>query len=36
MEYFFFQAMVAINTKKQMYILLKGPFSEKGIGEYIR
>lgn len=33
---FGYPAMAAVNTRKQVYVLLKGPFSEKGINEYLR
>lgn len=35
-SFYVLQAMAAVNTRKQVYVLLKGPFSEKGINEYLR
>lgn len=33
---FGYPAMAALNSRKKLYVLLKGPFSEKGINEYLR
>jgi hypothetical protein len=28
--------MAAVNSRKKLYVLLKGPFTETGINEYLR
>ncbi|XP_033727567.1 LOW QUALITY PROTEIN: protein disulfide-isomerase A6-like [Pecten maximus] len=33
---FGYPAMAALNSRKKLYVLLKGPFSESGINEYLR
>ena len=30
------QALVAVNSRRKMYSVLRGPFSEDGIAEYVR
>lgn len=33
---FGYPAMAAVNSRKKLYVLLKGPFTETGINEYLR
>ncbi|OWF51690.1 protein disulfide-isomerase A6-like [Mizuhopecten yessoensis] len=33
---FGYPAMVALNSRKNLYVILKGPFSENGINEFLR